>query len=420
MNILLKSRTREHVETYWNKTQDKELQRLFPFYTKSLEDALRLFEESLKEEATSYGKIICYDGRYIGDIWCYGIDEADEKMAMLSIVIFEKKMWGKGIGAEAAKIFIGEVFNKYSIDKIGAFTYSFNHGSIGLLEKTGFVKIDSFVEDGIESKYYEFNSIWKLNPERDKRLTFNENVKNYDKWRPTYCKELFEEIINYSNLNQNSKVIEVGIGTGQATGPFLKAGCELMAVELGESLAEYSKDKFKDYKNFSVYNTSFENFKCEDNSIDLLYSATAFHWIPEEVGYPKILKLLKENGILALFWNKPFVARENDQLHQRIQSIYQKYRYSGEKMIENDVERYRSISKKIQSYGFRDVEVKLYHQTREFSSSDYISLLNTYSDHRTMPEHIKKLFESEIENAILEYDDVIKIYDTIDLYLARK
>ena len=54
----------------------------------------------------------------------------------------------------------------------------------------------------------------------DKRFTFNEDVKNYDKWRPTYCKELFNDIIQYSELNQNKKAIEVGIGTGQATVPF--------------------------------------------------------------------------------------------------------------------------------------------------------------------------------------------------------
>ncbi len=39
----------------------------------------------------------------------------------------------------------------------------------------------------------------------DKRLTFNEDVENYDKWRPTYCKELFNDIIQYSELNKNKK-----------------------------------------------------------------------------------------------------------------------------------------------------------------------------------------------------------------------
>lgn len=252
----------------------------------------------------------------------------------------------------------------------------------------------------------------------DKRFTFNEDVENYDRWRPTYCKELFEDITQYSRLNQNKKAVEVGIGTGQATMPFLITGCEVTAVELGKDLAKYSEEKFKEYKNFSVYNTSFEDFEYKDNSIDILYSATAFHWIPEDIGYPKALKLLKNDGTLALFWNKP--STKGDILHQKIQSIYQKHIPSMPKPVEDAAARHNKISKTIQSYGFRDLEVKLYHQTREFNASDYISLLNTYSDHRMMVESTKELLYSEIEKAILENGNVLTIYDTIELYLARK
>jgi len=254
----------------------------------------------------------------------------------------------------------------------------------------------------------------------DKRLSFNEDVVNYDRWRPRYCKELFDDIIQYSELEQTKKAIEVGVGTGQATEPFLATGCELTAVEIGEDLAEYTKEKFKEYGNFKVYNTSFEDFECDDDSFDILYSATAFHWIPQEIGYPKALRILKSGGTLALFWNKPFVNREDDLLHQKIQSIYRKYMPSSKKPVENDSERYDIMAKTIQSYGFKDLQVKIYHQTRVFNSSDYISLLDTYSDHRTMPEPSKQLLYSEIKNAILEHGNVIKVYDTMDLYLARK
>lgn len=254
----------------------------------------------------------------------------------------------------------------------------------------------------------------------DKRFTFNENAANYDKWRPTYCKELFDDILQYSEPGKDKKAIEVGIGTGQATTPFLKAGCNVTAVELGSDLAEFSREKFKGYKNFSICNTSFEDFQCDDSSIDIIYSATAFHWIPEDIGYPKVMRLLKDDGTIAVFWNKPFAAREDDELHQEIQRIYQKYIPSTTRPIEHDSARYKGISETIKSYGFRDVEIKLYHQTRRFCAKDYICLLNTYSDHRTMPAHTKQLFECEIEDAIMKNGNVLNIYDTMDLYLGRK
>lgn len=159
VDIMLRTRTKNHVITFWEKTQDEEIKKSFPFSIESLEKALLLFEESIKENALSYGKVIYFEGKYIGDIWCYGIDECNEKMAMLSIIIFEKELWGKGIATEAAKAFVKEVFNKFGIDKIGAFTYSSNYGSIGLLEKVGFFQIEAFVENGIESIYFEMRNM---------------------------------------------------------------------------------------------------------------------------------------------------------------------------------------------------------------------------------------------------------------------
>ncbi|HAT4340654.1 TPA: class I SAM-dependent methyltransferase [Clostridium perfringens] len=254
----------------------------------------------------------------------------------------------------------------------------------------------------------------------DKRFTFNEDAMNYEKWRPTYCEELFHDIMEYSKIDRNKKTLEIGIGTGQATLPFLKTECDLIAIELGENLAEFSKNKFKDYKNFNILNVPFEDFNGDENTFDLIYSATAFHWIDENIGYPKALKLLKPGGTLALFWNKPFIGRKDNLLHQKIQSIYERYKSSKAKPIENDEEHYKELLEKLKKYGFKDVELKLYHKTRIFNAYDYISLLNTYSDHRSMNLAIKVKFEKEIKEAILEHNNLLKVYDTIELYLARK
>lgn len=63
---------------------------------------------------------------------------------------------------------------------------------------------------------------------------------------------------------------------------------------------------------------------------------------------------------------------------------------------------------------------KLYHRKRTLKSNEYISLLNTYSDNRVLPVEVKNNFEIDMKNAIDEVGGKINIYDTIDLYLARK
>ncbi len=153
--VLLETRTLEHVKTFWEKSQDEELERLFPFNRGTLNDAIKLYEEALKPGARSFGKVMEVEGNYIGDVWCYGIDEVSEKQAFVSIVIFDKTYWGKGIGKQALKQFCQLVFDTYDIDKLCAFTYKYNKSSIGTLEAVGFEKLEEFEEDGILSCYYE-------------------------------------------------------------------------------------------------------------------------------------------------------------------------------------------------------------------------------------------------------------------------
>ena len=154
--IELLDRQKENVITFWHATQDDESERLFPRSVSSLEDALALFEASHAPDATSFGKIICVDGQYIGDVWIYGMDAHVEKMAMLSIVIFDKTCWGKGIGTAVVRAFCETCLATYKIKKIGAFVYAHNARMDKALTKAGFINKERFVEDGIESLYYEY------------------------------------------------------------------------------------------------------------------------------------------------------------------------------------------------------------------------------------------------------------------------
>lgn len=250
-------------------------------------------------------------------------------------------------------------------------------------------------------------------------MTFNEDVKNYDRFRPTYTKELFDNIIHYSSLDKTKEALEIGIGTGQATTPILQTGCSLTAIELGDNLASYCENKFREYDNFTIHNTSFEDYHYAPNSVGLIYSGTAFHWIPEEIGYTKVFDMLKRGGTLALFWNRPSIKKDST-IYNEIQLIYKKYSPTYEPPVEDKQDKYNRIMESIRKYGFVDLQFKLIHQTRSFNAEDYISLLNTYSDHRVMPKDIRLAFEEEMRATINKHGGVLTIYDTMDLYLAKK
>ncbi|MBQ5972617.1 MAG: class I SAM-dependent methyltransferase [Oscillospiraceae bacterium] len=255
--------------------------------------------------------------------------------------------------------------------------------------------------------------------------TFDTVASGYEKMRPGYVDELYRALFRYIPVDKNSNVVEVGSGGGQATEPLLKTGCRLTAVECGEEFSRLLKAKFKDYPKFSVITGKFEDTDFEDDSYDLVYSASAFHWVPERAGYEKAFSMLKSGGAFARFANHPCRDKGNPDLSKEIDDLYDEYynRYYGKKreaLSEYTEEQARDRAMIAEKYGFSDIRYALFHRRRVFSAREYVELLGTYSDHIAMEEPIRAEFFSKIEEAIVKHGGFITLYDTIDLQLARK
>ena len=163
MKIELKERGEEHVRIYFEKTRDAQIRQMLPQKSQTAEEAVEDYRKSLKPEASSYGRTIYADGRYVGDIWCYGIHEEKEPDAMISYCVFEKSLWGQGVAAEALRLFLKQMVEKFQVKTVGGFTFAGNAGSIRVMEKNGFRLEERFVEDGVASCYY----VWNLEAENE-------------------------------------------------------------------------------------------------------------------------------------------------------------------------------------------------------------------------------------------------------------
>jgi len=112
---------------------------------------------------------------------------------------------------------------------------------------------------------------------------------------------------------------------------------------------------------------------------------------------------------------------KSDEFYIKMQEIYSKYqegikstvhRFSDDKCLD--------IVETIGQYGFIDIEYNVYHNTRVLTAQQYMSLLNTYSDHRAFDSESRKALEAELTDVINQYGGTVEIQDTMDLYLARK
>ena len=249
----------------------------------------------------------------------------------------------------------------------------------------------------------------------EQKMSFDDSVVNYDKYRSVYLQALFGDLFNYSNCNSSSLVVEVGCGTGQATSWVLNTGCTLKAIEIGKNLCDFTAHKFRDFRNLEVINTSFEDYEIQDGSLDLIYSATAFHWIPYKIAYPKALKALKKGGCLATFWCNWEVSDKNDKLKKEITALENEYNPPDNQSFED---RCKGNQWFFNHYGYKDFFSKYYSVYRKFTAEEYIGLLQTSSVYMKVNDIERESLFEKIRNTINEYG-CIQIHDKIDLYMGR-
>jgi SAM-dependent methyltransferase len=254
------------------------------------------------------------------------------------------------------------------------------------------------------------------------RSTFNTVAQDYDAIRPGYPEELVNDIFSFASLPSTSRCLEIGCGTGQATLPFARRGCEILCLDIGEQLLARAAEKLRPFPAVRFQKVAFENWPPESELFDLFFSATAFHWVPPEIGYPKAAQVLRSGGTLALFWNVHPLEKEG--FFAEVDEVYQRY-YPGWVALEKRPSKISpdpSITQLIDGTGlFGAVDARVYPSPQGYSTAQYIQLINTFSDHLAMPEKARFELYSGIADLIERRyaGKVIKNAQT-ELFLARR
>ena len=69
------------------------------------------------------------------------------------------------------------------------------------------------------------------------RQTFDQAADSYDRVRPEYPDELFDDLVALTGVTPGDHLLEVGCATGKATRPLARRGFRITCVELGAGLA---------------------------------------------------------------------------------------------------------------------------------------------------------------------------------------
>ncbi len=223
------------------------------------------------------------------------------------------------------------------------------------------------------------------NPER-LRATFEEAADLYDRARPGYPPELFDDLASITGLAPGSRVLEIGCGTGQATQALLGRGYDVQAIEVGPNLAAIARRKLAGFASFHVVVGAFETWELPSEAFDAVISATAFHWIDPAVRIGKAADGLRPGGTLAII-STHHIDGGSEQFFREVQACYRRwFPESVGARLPTSLEISQDSVEIDRSGNFGPVTIRRYEWERAYSAGEYVDLLNTYSGHRALDD----------------------------------
>jgi SAM-dependent methyltransferase len=217
------------------------------------------------------------------------------------------------------------------------------------------------------------------------RTTFTEDAELYDRARPGYPPELFDDLAALTTMGTDCRVLEIGCGTAQATVPLARRGCQVVAVELGEQMADIARRNLAMFPAVSVVTAAFEDWALPAEPFDVVLAATAFDWIDPETRVQKAADALRIDGSLATI-RTHHIAGGSVDFFNEVQACYEKFDPStpaGIRLMPAVKVPFDSTETD-ESGRFSSAVFRRYEWERPYSSRRYLDLLNTYSGHRAL------------------------------------
>jgi SAM-dependent methyltransferase len=220
------------------------------------------------------------------------------------------------------------------------------------------------------------------------RTTFDGVAGDYERVRPTYPEEVFDDLAELAGLVPGARVVEIGCGTGQATLPLARRGFAVAAVELGEELAACTRARLAAFPAVEVVTTSFEDWRPESTGFDAVVSFAAFHWLDPEVRFSKAASLLAEGGALAVFDWEDTLSDEGDDFFVAVEDDYAavvpEWKTSPPRAPTRIVD---WLTADIEDSGaFGPVAARRYVWSVTYRAADYVDFLQTRSGYRYLED----------------------------------
>jgi ubiquinone/menaquinone biosynthesis C-methylase UbiE len=249
---------------------------------------------------------------------------------------------------------------------------------------------------------------------------FNQAADYYDRFRPSYPREIIHTLIEKSRISKGSKLLEIGSGSGKATVLLKDGEYNICCIDPGLDLVRKGNENFSAYPNVRFICSRFEEYKLEEQSYELIYAAQSFHWVPQPIGFEKCAYILKEKGYLAPFWNM-YITYDNE-VDRELLEISSRYGGFADFLSEEDCEkRISSITNSIEKSGlFTKPEVYRHLWKQTYTADEYYGFALNGNAFMQKSDSEKDKAYRELIDLADRHGGVIERPYLCVLYIARK
>jgi len=253
--------------------------------------------------------------------------------------------------------------------------------------------------------------------------TFDRAADLYQRARPDYPDALLDDVVAVAGLVPGSRLLEVGCATGKATLPLARRGMRITCVEPGPHLAEAARRNLAGL-DVEVIEDRFEDWRLADGErYDLVFAATAWHWIDPAVRYVRAWEALAPGRHLAVWKADHVIPDGGDPFFREIQDVYDEIGEGvppGTRWLRpGELEELRD---EIEASGlFEVVHVRHFDWERVYDADGYIELLETFSGHIAMEAWQRERLYGEIRRRLgHRADGTLRRHWGAVLHVARR
>ena len=252
----------------------------------------------------------------------------------------------------------------------------------------------------------------------DLKSTFDRDPELYERARPGYPAALFDEL---DDLLPGSQLLEIGCGTGQATRVLAERGYAVTCVELGAAMAAAARGRLAAFPAVEVVVADFDSWTGEPGAYDGVLAFTSFHWLDRATRFPRIARLLRQRGVLAVVGTHHVLPEDGDDFFVHVQQDYAAVVPEDAASHGSGPPRPATVEGLVfDERLFEPVARRRYLWDVEYSADEYIAVLSTYSGHIALPDEQRKRLFERIRRRIEPRGTVRKSYlTTLDAATPR-